>query len=208
MPLNRHEKTKKADCRGPEVVPYWDKIQQRPDLMMHASIYLWAAKKFQPGWVMDLGSEIGIGVALMESVNGDIELLACDIDLVSLKASTDRNNGNAYKRIQADGAFLPMGMNTFSGLCLVNVLHLVEDPGKILAESYRVLRPGGHMVFCIPTYQLPIRWTIKTLTEKLEKLAAHLFTELVLPGHLSNELTGQIWDVGLDADLYIAACIK
>ncbi len=208
MSLKLHEVTLKADYRAPELVPCWNEIKQRPDLMMHASIYQWAAQKFQPGWVMDLGSEMGIGVALMESVNGEIELLACDINLALLKASTKRSDGVRNKRIQADGAFLPTRSNSLSGLCMINIIHLVEDPEKILTECYRVLRPGGHMVFCIPTSQLPTRWNIKTLTEKLEKLAAHLFTELVFPGHLSNELTGHIWNVGLGADMYIAVCIK
>lgn len=203
-----HEDTVKADYRGPELVSFWDEIQQRPDLMMHASIYQWAAKRFQPGWVMDLGSEIGIGVALMESVNGEIELLACDIDLVSLKASTERSDRNANRRIQADGAFLPMRSNTLSGLCMVNIIHLVKDPEKILTECYRVLKPGSQAVICIPTHQLPVRWDIKKLTENIENLAEELFSEFVLPDHLSNELTGQTWEVGLDADLYIAVCIK
>ena len=208
MSLNMHKDTIKADYRVPKLVPYWDKIQQRPDLMMHASIYQWAAKKFQPGWVIDLGSEIGIGVALMESVNGEIELLACDIDLVSLKTSTEQGDRNTNKRIQADGAFLPMRSNTLSGLCMVNIIHLVEDPEKILTECYRVLKPGSQAVICIPTHQLPVRWHIKKLTENIQNVAEELFNEFVLPDSLSNDLTGQIWEVGLDADLYIAVCIK
>jgi ubiquinone/menaquinone biosynthesis C-methylase UbiE len=203
-----HKDTIKADYRVPKLVPDWDKIQQRPDLMMHASIYQWAAKKFQPGWVIDLGSEIGIGVALMESVNGEIELLACDIDLVSLKTSTEQGDRNTNKRIQADGAFLPMRSNTLSGLCMVNIIHLVEDPEKILTECYRVLKPGSQAVICIPTHQLPVRWHIKKLTENIQNVAEELFSEFVLSDSLSNDLTGQIWEVGLDADLYIAVCIK
>ncbi len=203
-----HEDTIKTDNRVPELVPFWDEIQQRPDLMMHASIYQWAAKRFQPGWVMDLGREIGIGVALMESVNGEIELLACDIDLVSLKASKDHCERNTNKRIQADGAFLPMRSNTLSGLCMVNIIHLVEDPEKILIECYRVLKPGSRAVICIPTHQLPVRLHIKKLTDNIENLAEELFSEFVLPDHISNEFTGHTWDVGLDADLYIAVCIK
>jgi ubiquinone/menaquinone biosynthesis C-methylase UbiE len=203
-----HKDTIKADYRVPKLVPYWDKIQQRPDLMMHASIYQWAAKKFPPGWVIDLGSEIGIGVALMESVNGEIELLACDIDLVSLKTSTEQGDRNTNKRIQADGAFLPMRSNTLSGLCMVNIIHLVEDPEKILTECYRVLKPGSQAVICIPTHQLPVRWHIKKLTENIQNVAEELFSEFVLSDSLSNDLTGQIWEVGLDAELYIAVCIK
>lgn len=157
---------------------------------------------------MDLGSEMGIGVALMESVNLEIELLACDIDLFSLKTSPDNVERNANKRIQSDGAFLPLRSNTLSGLCMVNIIHLVEDPEKILTECYRVLKPGSQAVICIPTHQLPARWNIKKLTENIENLAEELFSEFLLPSNLSNELTGQIWEVGLDADLYIAVCIK
>ncbi|MCK4800573.1 MAG: class I SAM-dependent methyltransferase [Anaerolineales bacterium] len=191
-----------------EIVPLWNQIQKRPDILMHASIYQWAAKIFQPGWVMDLGSEMGIGAALMESVNEEIEVLAYDINLVSLQASTECIEEKVIKRIQGDGAFLPLGSNTLTGICLVNTIHITEDPEKILSECCRVLKPGSHAVICIPTRQLPVRWHIKTLSENIHNLAVELFSDFFLPDHISNELTGHKWELGLDADLYVTVCIK
>lgn len=190
------------------MIPHWEKIKQRPDLLMHASIYQWAAKKFQPGWVIDLGSEMGIGVALMESVNEEIEVIAYDINLVSLQASTECIEEKVNKRIQGDGAFLPLGSNTLTGICLVNTLHLVEDTDQILNECYRVLKPGSQAVISIPTRQLPNRWHIKTLSENIHNLAVELFSDFFLPDHISNKLTGHRWEVGLDADLYVTVCMK
>ena len=191
-----------------EIAPFWNQIQKRPDLLMHASIYHWAAKIFQPGWVMDLGSEMGIGGGLMESVNGDVVVIDYDINQVSLKLSTEYSNKVTNHRIQGDGAFLPMGPNKLSGICLVNTLHLVEDPGQILNECYRVLKPSGQAVISIPTRQIPNRWHIKKLTMNICDLVEELFSDFQVPDHINNKLIGQRWEVGLDTEYYIIICTK
>lgn len=191
-----------------EIVPLWNQIQKRPDLLMHASIYQWAAKIFHPGWVMDLGSEMGIGGELMESVNGEVVVIDYDINQVSLNLSTEYSNKVTNHRIQGDGAFLPMGSNKLSGICLVNTLHLVEDTDQILNECYRVLKPGSQAVISIPTSQLPNRWHIKKLTKNICGLVEELFSDFHVPDHICNELTGHRWEVGLDNEHYITVCIK
>jgi SAM-dependent methyltransferase len=203
MPILRNDRIVLADHLGAGLVSYWGDIQQRADLLMHASIYQWAAKQFGPGWVLDLGCETGVGLRLLASANEGIDVFGCDVDLTSLRASTPWANGDGASRIQADGALLPIGSNTLSGLCLVNVVHLVQHPGHILREGQRVLRPGGRMVVSVPTRKLPIRWDIRTLTAHLEALAERCFGDVVLPEYLPCELTGDGWEVGTDADLYM-----
>ncbi len=189
-------------------IPHWDQIQKRPDLLIHASIYLWAARIFKPGWVIDLGSELGIGGELMESANRGIEVLAYDIDLTSLLISAEHNQKLSINRIQGDGAFLPLRSNQLSGLCLVNTLHLAEDPHQVLNECCRVLKPGSQAVISIPVRKLPNRWHIEKLTMTIINLAEELFSDIHVPDHIYNKLTGSKWEVGMDAEYSITICKK
>jgi SAM-dependent methyltransferase len=188
---------------GAGSVRYWREIRQRPDLLLHASVYQWAAKQFEPGWVLDLGCETGIGLRLLASANEGLDILGCDIDATSLRAWTPWANDDGASRIRADGASLPVGSSVLSGLCLVHVVHLLQDPGAVLEEGQRALRSGGRMVVSVPTRKLPIRWDIRTLAAHLEALAERCFTEVVLLDYLPCGLTGDGWKVGRDADLYI-----
>jgi SAM-dependent methyltransferase len=203
MPLLRNDVIAPAGHLGAGSVPYWGEIRQRPNLLMHASVYQWAAKQFEPGWVLDLGCEAGIGLRLLASANEGLDVFGCDIDAITLRAWTPWANGDGASRIRADGASLPVGSSTLSGLCLVNVVHLVQDPGPVLEEGQRVLRSGGRMVVSVPTRKLPIRWDIAALAVHLEALAERCFREVTLPDHLPCELTRDGWKVGRDADLYI-----
>ena len=47
---------------------------------------------------------------------------------------------------QADMYRLPLGDACFDAAVLQMVLHYAEDPGAVLAEAARVLRPGGTLV--------------------------------------------------------------
>lgn len=49
---------------------------------------------------------------------------------------------------QANGAALPLEDGTADHLILHTVLSHVEPPAPLLAEAFRVLRPGGHLVVC------------------------------------------------------------
>jgi SAM-dependent methyltransferase len=46
----------------------------------------------------------------------------------------------------ADGQDLPFGETAFDAAVCVSVLGFCEDPGRVLAEARRVLRPGGRLL--------------------------------------------------------------
>lgn len=48
--------------------------------------------------------------------------------------------------VQAVGEFLPFRNGTFDAVLLLNVLDHTEEPGRILRDVLRVLRPGGFLI--------------------------------------------------------------
>lgn len=54
-----------------------------------------------------------------------------------------------------DGACIPVDDNTFDGAICSEVLEHVPDPKTVLREAYRVLRPGGILLLCVP-FMFPI----------------------------------------------------
>ena len=46
----------------------------------------------------------------------------------------------------ADAMALPYENNSFDAVLIANALHIVPDPGKVLKEISRVLRPGGLLI--------------------------------------------------------------
>lgn len=54
--------------------------------------------------------------------------------------------------VQGSGEAIPFTDGHFDIVYSCNVLEHVEDPAKVLAESLRVLKPGGHLVFNVPNY--------------------------------------------------------
>ena len=52
----------------------------------------------------------------------------------------------------ADGECLPFRSDSFDVLLCMEVLEHVHHPATLIDESFRVVRPGGHLVFSSPSY--------------------------------------------------------
>jgi ubiquinone/menaquinone biosynthesis C-methylase UbiE len=147
----------------------------RVDLEIHRRIYQWAAHQFDPGWVLDVGSELGVGMGLMQAENPDLKLIGCDVNGSNLKESKSFMAGSALEMIQADGARLPHPTEFLTGICLINILHLVKEPEAILRETWRSLRYGGRVAVFVDLSKLPVRWEANQLGTHLDGLLKSRF---------------------------------
>ncbi|MCP9455887.1 MAG: class I SAM-dependent methyltransferase [Nitrospira sp.] len=108
--------------------------------------------------LLEIGSGYGLFVALCNHENAcraygiepgaDAYMEAYHISLAVL----DRY-GVAHSHIRnAYGESIPFPDNTFDVVWSSNVLEHVADPGKVLAEAYRLLKPGGTAIIVVPNY--------------------------------------------------------
>jgi ubiquinone/menaquinone biosynthesis C-methylase UbiE len=142
---------------------------------LHGRIYQWSARQFDPGWVIDVGSELGLGASLMQAENAELAIVGCDVNFSTLKMSRGRATGSAQSMVQADGSILPFSTTSLSGVCLINILHLVEEPQLLCYEAYRTLKVGGRVVVSVDMAKLPVRWEPKRLELALDDILGTQF---------------------------------
>ena len=95
-----------------------------------------AAKKLNPGSVLDLGS--GTGASYTDLINFDVTALDPDEQMLSLN--------NFEKKVVGKGEELPFKENSFDNVLCCFVWRNVDDTEKALSEVYRVLKPGGKFI--------------------------------------------------------------
>ena len=95
-----------------------------------------AAKKLNPGSVLDLGS--GTGASYTDLINFDVTALDPDEQMLSLN--------NFEKKVVGKGEELPFNENSFDNVLCCFVWRNVSDTEKALSEVYRVLKPGGKFI--------------------------------------------------------------
>ena len=95
-----------------------------------------AAKKLNPGSVLDLGS--GTGASYTDLINFDVTALDPDEQMLSLN--------NFEKKVVGKGEELPFKENSFDNVLCCFVWRNIADTEKALSEVYRVLKPGGKFI--------------------------------------------------------------
>lgn len=153
LDLERFERVKAA--RAEQAAEYfrrnagdWDRVRA-----MHvdgAAIDAALKKLLLDSEVKDL-LDIGTGTGSVLKLVGREVGAAIGIDssremLQVARANLNRAElGNCQVR-QADMYQLPFPAGSFDAVTLHMVLHFAEEPGRVLAEAARVLRPGGRIV--------------------------------------------------------------
>jgi SAM-dependent methyltransferase len=118
------------------------------------------------GCVLDLGC--GTGELARAAAAAGMQVTACDISDGMLRRAADRDPGRAVEWVQLEPGWrdLPFRTAAFDVVVAASVLEYVHDPGAVLGECARVLRPGGVLLCTVPNLVHPLRW--------LEWLAAML----------------------------------
>ena len=91
--------------------------------------------------VLEIG--VGTGVVAMGLTERGVELAGVDLSIEMLRRAAERLGARVA---QGDATALPVGGALVDTVVAVWVLHVVGDPGGLLGEAARVLRPGGRLV--------------------------------------------------------------
>ena len=108
--------------------------------------------------VLDLGC--GTGELSRRLSAGGLQVTGCDIspNMLARAAARAVAGGHAWVRLAPDWRSLPFKPATFDLVVAASVLEYVIDPGTVLRECGRVLRPGGVVLYTVPDLRHPIRW--------------------------------------------------
>ena len=158
-------------------------------MVFHATIYTWATGLMQPGWVLDLGCEYGFGSLLIAETNPALHVLGLDLNFEFLDYSVSLPSMERIPRLNASGSHLPILSGSLSGVYLINLLHLVDDPSAMVAETWRTLKPGGAAILSIPMdASNQSKWDTPVLIKHLEDELHYHFSHVNYPSKISGQL--------------------
>lgn len=99
------------------------------------------------GRVLDVGTGDGdFIVALIEVLGGYSKFTGVDLDVEKLEKGRERLEGVDAELLEMDGGDLAFDDGAFDTVCISHSLHHLERAGDVMAEMFRVLRPGGNFI--------------------------------------------------------------
>lgn len=103
------------------------------------------AKEQNLGSVLELGCGTGSYTETLQKVAK--EVLATDFSDEMIEAAI-RKRGilENVTFVKADALNLEFEKESFDTIFMANLIHIIEDPDKVIKESYRVLKNGGQII--------------------------------------------------------------
>jgi SAM-dependent methyltransferase len=110
------------------------------------------------GELVDLGC--GSGELARHLAASGYRVTGCDIAPTMLRQAAMADVRRAVRWVQLEPRWqaLPFAEGSLDAVVSASVLEYVPDPGAVLAECARVLRPGGVLVCTVPDVTHPVRW--------------------------------------------------
>ncbi len=141
---------------------------------------------------LDVGCGHGaLSLTLSESAGFDVvamDVLEARVSSVrAKKAARDPAAAARVRIVRADAGSLPFRDESFDLVAATEVLEHLDEPGRMLSEARRVLRPGGRFFMTTPNAQaLPYR-ILRFLPEAaVSRLAASMTQEALHPDLLHD----------------------
>jgi 2-polyprenyl-3-methyl-5-hydroxy-6-metoxy-1,4-benzoquinol methylase len=110
--------------------------------------------------VLDLGC--GTGDLARALAAAGLQVGGCDIsdEMLVRAAREPRGRGErvGWVRLSPGWRRLPFASAAFDVVVAASVFEYVAEPGAVLRECARVLRPGGVVLYTVPDLRRPVRW--------------------------------------------------
>jgi SAM-dependent methyltransferase len=168
----------------------------------------WPGKYAADGRLVDRLSQLAAAVAGLAAAGGDLldlgcgsgelarqlaaagyQVTGCDIapQMLSRAAAAHAGPAVRWMTLEAGWRRLPFPAASLDAVIAASVLEYVPDPGAVLRECARVLRPGGIMLCTVPNLAHPVRWLEWPLAQAARTPLARPFGRL--PGRGGQYLT-------------------
>ena len=106
----------------------------------------------EEGRCLDIGCGTG---ALLEEIENNIpglESYGVDAEREAIDFIADKSKTLKEKICLYNGIYLPFNSDAFNCACCLDVLEHVDDPGRLLKEIHRVLKPKASLIITVPNW--------------------------------------------------------
>ena len=138
------------------------------------------------GQVLEIGYGGGGMVRAIQSLRPDLRVSGCDISFTSASVAKSRSSDITFST--ADALRLPYRTGSIDAVVMLDVIEHVGNPGDMIEEISRVLKPHG-------VYHLfaPCEWNIYTLHGLLGRVGWG--AKRIYAGHVQMFTTQQLRDI-------------
>jgi len=113
--------------------------------------------------VLEVGFGTGANIELLagQAPNGHItgaEVSETAVEMASKRNAVAISEGRVKLHLVAPGEALPVDDGTFDKACTIATIYVIEDPGALFKDMYRVLKPGGLAAVTFPVREKFMRF--------------------------------------------------
>lgn len=146
--------------------------------------------------ILDVGCGTGGAVrALADQVGGSGKVTGLDNSQTMIVEAKRRSVGAArdVEFYQGDAYQLPFPDNSFDSCLALRVFEIVDDPGQMLKEMYRVTRPGGRIFVNGPDIDM---WTFDANDRETTRNIVHYICDHEVNGWIGRQMPRLFAEVG------------
>jgi 2-polyprenyl-6-hydroxyphenyl methylase/3-demethylubiquinone-9 3-methyltransferase len=100
-----------------------------------------------PRRILDIGCGAGFLSNALAAQDPRLEVEGIDLSADSLSVARSRDSTRRVKYAQMDASALQFADHSFDVVCAMDFLEHVDEPGRVIGEIARILRPGGMFFF-------------------------------------------------------------
>jgi ubiquinone/menaquinone biosynthesis C-methylase UbiE len=98
------------------------------------------------GHLLDVGTGTGRMAEIFSPIARRITALDRSPEMLRIARAKLADRAISADLVQGDFVALPLAADTVDTIIMHQVLHFAHEPGRVIAEAARVLRPGGHLL--------------------------------------------------------------
>lgn len=169
---------------------------------VHLAKYVFASGFVKGKEVLDVGCGVGYGSSYL-LLKGAKRVIGVDASQEAIKLAKANFERTGLEFASSDATALPFKENTFDIVTCIGMIDHVDNPERVVSESWKTLRPGGYFL-CGAINREFISWTwlnkpldpmhkTEFTPAELSQLVGKYFSGIQLYGSTASKLFYRTW---------------
>ena len=152
----------------------------------HLDRYRFASQRVAGKKVLDCATGTGYGVRLLREIGNAASVIGVDIDLKAIEYARRNHQVGSTRFVCSSADCLALPDASVDIIVSFETIEHVPDDGALIAEFYRVLRPGGQLIVSTPN-----QWSLADAPFHVREYDRQSFEAVLAPGFECREIYNQ-----------------